>query len=196
EWGQNFKLVNQYLAKENISDCWIAPFGNGELILGYQPCRLMPGSFGWNFTEQPVDPVPPVIEGTILLSSSVLPPRGGDEYLPILQSEPVALIGGSVFVYHGRFEIPLAAALSHAIRVDRLVRLNRLEEAVADGKTAVELAPDDSRTHLALGIALARSGQKDDARLEFETTIKLAAVNPALFRPEEMRAENELQRLQ
>ena len=109
--------------------------------------------------------------------------------------EPIAQVGGSIFVYRGRFEIPLAAALSHATRADQFVRLNRFEEAVADGRKAVELAPDDSRTYLALGIALARSGQKEEARGEFETVIEKAKSNPALFRNAEVRAQQEIRRL-
>ncbi len=194
DFGQNDKLVNEYLARENISDCWFAGWGTVELMRVSQPCRLMPGSFPLGGGEQLDEPLPPVIEGTILLSVTTLPPRGGAEYLPIAQSQPIAQIGGSIFVYRGRFEVPLAAALSHAIRADRLVRLNRFEEAVADGQTAVKLAPADSRAHLSLGVALARAGQKDEARREFETVIELAKSNP-VFRNAEVRARQELSRL-
>ena len=115
--------------------------------------------------------------------------------LPIAQSKPIAQIGGSIFVYQGRFEIPLAAALSHAERANQFVRLNRFEEAVADGRKAIELAPDDSRAHFSLGIALARAGQKDEARREFETVIETAKSNPSLFRNVEVRAQQEIKRL-
>ena len=195
EWGQNMKFVNEYLARENISDCWFAQYGMTELTQISQPCRLMPGSFPGDNAEQPIEPTPPVIEGTVLLSITTLPPRGGAEYLPIAQSQPIAQIGGSIFVYRGRFEIPLAAALSHAARANQLIRFNRFEEAVADGRKAVEFAPGDSRTHLALGIVLARAGQKDEARREFETVIELAKSNPALFRNAEIRAQQEIKRL-
>ena len=196
DWGQNFKLANEYLVRENINDCWIAPFGNGELVRGYQPCRLMPGAWGWNFTEQPIEPVPPVIEGTILLSTAVAPSFNHAEYLPFANSEPVALIGGSIWVYRGRFEVPLVAALSRVGRAQHLVRLNRFEEAIDNGLTAAELAPDDPRPHLVLGTAFARAGQIEKARREYETTIRLAQSSPALFRFEEMRAQNGLRRLQ
>ena len=194
EWGQNMKLISGYIARENVKDCWFGYYGMTELVRISQPCRLMTGSFPADVAEQPIEPTPPVIEGTVLLSTSALPPRGGAEYLPIAQSEPIAQIGGSIFVYRGRFEIPLVAALSHAVRVDQLVRLNRFEEAVADGQTAVELGANDPRTHLSLGIALARSGQKDEARREFETAIELAKPNP-VFRNTEVRAQQELSRL-
>ncbi|MEP6847787.1 MAG: phospholipid carrier-dependent glycosyltransferase [Acidobacteriota bacterium] len=196
EWGQNTKLLNEYLAREKITDCWIAPYGLTDLIRVSQPCRLMPGGFPADVTDQPIDPTPSAIEGTVLLSITTLPPRGGSEYLPITRSEPIAEIGGSVFVYRGRFEIPLVAALSYVIRADQLVRLDRSEEAIADGRKAVELGPDDPRTHLSLGIALARTGQKDEARREFETVIDAAKSNPPLFRNAEVRALQEIGRFE
>jgi tetratricopeptide (TPR) repeat protein len=128
------------------------------------------------------------------LTATVLPPRGGAEYLPIVQSQPIARIGKSIFVYQGRFEVPLAAALSHAERANRLIILNRFEEAVAEGQTAVELAPTDPRTRLSLGMALIRAGQKDEARQELEKAIELAKPNP-VFRNAEVRAQQEIELL-
>ncbi len=156
----------------------------------------MPDAFRWGMSNTLDEPVPPVIEGTILLSSSILPPRETtrDEYLPFLQSEPIALIGGSVFVYRGRFEIPLASAISRTYRVGQFLRLNQVNEAVAEGRAAVELAPADPRTHLSLGLALIRAGQKDEARREFEIVIELAKPNP-VFRNAEVRALQEIERL-
>jgi tetratricopeptide (TPR) repeat protein len=195
EWGQNLKLVDEYLARENISDCWFAPFAGGELNRVQQPCRLMPGFLSWYATEQLVEPTPPVIEGTILLSVSVLPSHGVDDYLPITKSEPIALIGGSVMVYRGRFEVPLAAALSYVGRALWLIRHERLEEAVIEGRKAVELAPDDARTHYPLAVALARAGQKYEARQEFGMVIELARANPATYRNLELRAWQEIAQL-
>jgi hypothetical protein len=195
EWGQNLKLINEYLHSENINDCWFANFGGGELARRALPCRLMPGSYDWNATEEPVDPIPGVIEGTVLLSVAVLPPLGGDGYKSVIASEPVAQIGGSIFVYRGRFEVPLASALSYIARSQQLVRMNRFDEAIGDARQAINLLPDDARSHYALGVALARADQRDEARREFETTIQLAKLNPAIFRQAEMRARAELEQL-
>ncbi|HZH34719.1 MAG TPA: hypothetical protein VEX64_07760, partial [Pyrinomonadaceae bacterium] len=65
---------------------------------------------------------------------------------------------------------------------------------IGEGRKAVELGANDPRTHLALGLALARNKQKDEARREFETVIELAKPNP-VFRNAEVRALQELSRL-
>jgi 4-amino-4-deoxy-L-arabinose transferase-like glycosyltransferase len=195
ETGQSLKLVNEYLAREKIGDCWFAAFGHATLVSVTQPCRVLPS--GQRFFASPTiaEPVPPVIEGAVLLSVNELPPRGGNEYLPIAQSTPVAQIGGNVFVYRGRFEVPLAAAVSHATRAGQFTRLNRLEEAVGEGRKAVELGLDDPRPHLALGVALARAGRKDEARRELEAASRLVDSNPALFFNVGARAQQELRGL-
>ena len=192
--GQSVKLVNEYLARENISECWFAAYVHPELIHATQPCRVLPSGFRVLVSQSLIEPVPPVIEGTVLVSVNELPPRGGDEYLPIAQSEPIAFIGGNIFVYRGRFEIPLAAAISHTHRAGQFLRLNRVEEAVAEGRKAVEFGSGDPRTHLSLGLALVRAGQKDEAQRELETAIELAKPNPA-FRNAEGRARQEIERL-
>jgi 4-amino-4-deoxy-L-arabinose transferase-like glycosyltransferase len=111
EWGQNDKLVGAYLARANISDCWYAPYQYGD-VLPILPCRLMPGTFVAR--ESLAEPPPAMIEGTVLLSTTVLPPRGSNDYLPIAASKPIAQIGGSVFVYRGPFPIPLDSLGNHA----------------------------------------------------------------------------------
>jgi hypothetical protein len=192
--GQSVKLMNEYLARENITDCWFAGFVHPEMVRAIQPCRAMPSGLRILLSREVNDAVPPVIEGTVFVSVNELPPRGGDEYVPIAQSEPIGFLGGNILVYRGRFEIPLAAAISHAHRAGQFLRLNAVTEAVAEGRKAVELGANDPRTHLALGLALVRNGQKDEARREFETAVELAKPNP-VFRNQEVRARQELEKL-
>ena len=192
DFGQNNKFVKEYLAREKITACWFAPHGNIELVAAEQPCRLLPGSFGLSISDQPHEAVPPVIEGTVILTAMVFPPRGGKEYAPVTQSEPVTVIGHGVFVYRGRFEVPLVAALSRTERAYLFVRLKRLDEALTDASEAVELAPNDPRPHLAYGIALLRSGQKDAARQALVKAEEALQANPVMLRMPENRARQEL----
>lgn len=77
----------------------------------------------------------------------------------VIQGKPIAIIGGSILVYRGRFEVPLVAALSHYGRTRQLIDMIRFDEAVADGAKAVELAPDDPNARYVLRLAFIRSGQ-------------------------------------
>jgi Flp pilus assembly protein TadD len=84
--------------------------------------------------------------------------------------------------------------MSRAYRSGQFLRLNRTEEALTEGRQAVSLAGGDPRTHLALGLALMRVGQREEARKEFETTVELAKSD-SVFRNAEVRAALELERL-
>jgi hypothetical protein len=196
ETGQSMKLVSEYLSREGVQDCWIATFGpHPEMIRFVQPCRPMPsGVVRVMSSRNLIDPVPPVIEGTVLLSVRELPPAGGNEYVPIAKSDPIAFIGGNTYVYQGRFEIPLAAAISRVHRSDYFRRADQIEEAIAEAQEAVANAPDDPRPHLALGRALVRAGQKAEARQELETAVNLAKPEPR-FRNHEVWARQELERM-
>lgn len=192
--GQSMKLVDEYLAREGVRDCWITGFVHPEMFQAVQPCRPMPSGLRIVVSRNLIDPLPPVIEGTVVLSVIELPPRGGDEYVPIARSEPIAFIGGNTYVYRGRFEIPLAAAMSRVQRSGYFLRNNQVDDAIVEGREAISLGPGDPRTHLALGLALARAGQKEQARRELETAVEQAKVDPR-FRNAEVRAQLELSRL-
>lgn len=176
DWGQNLKIIDDYLKKADIHDCWLAYFGNGELARINQPCHLMPAS-GWDITEEAIQPLPPVIEGTVLLSTEVvrpLDPEVKGMFDAIAKTEPVGMLGGGILVYRGRFEVPLAAALTYVYRGSGLNRLNRIDEAIADFREAMKLAPNDPRPRSFLAGALAtRAGKTLVAR-------QGAAVNDAL----------------
>jgi tetratricopeptide (TPR) repeat protein len=192
--GQNMKLVSEYLARENVHDCWIVAFVHPEMLRSVQPCRPMPSGVRIMISRNLIDPVPPVIDGTIILSERDVPPLGGDEYVPITKSEPIAFIGGNIFVYRGRFEVPLAAAMSHVHRSGYFLRASDVDNAIAEGRQAAELGRNDPRTHLALGLALARSGQKEEARSELAKAAELANAD-VRFRNQEVRARQELERM-
>ncbi|MGI8495451.1 MAG: tetratricopeptide repeat protein, partial [Pyrinomonadaceae bacterium] len=190
DWGQNLKIVAQYIETENINDCWLASPGMGELVRSYQPCHLMPAP-GWTATEQVIEPLPPVIEGTVFLSSAVLPPQS-TVFESITKTPPITILGGSIFVYQGRFEIPLASALSYVALGSRHIRFKQFDEAIADGQKAIELAPNDPRTHLYMGNALVMIGKSEPARLEFERVLILAQTNPDLYSFEQQQASHSL----
>jgi hypothetical protein len=194
ETGQSMKLVSEYLARENVRDCWIATFVHPEMIRSLQPCRPMPSGIRIMVSRNLIDPVPRVIEGTVILSVIELPPRGGDEYLPISKSEPIAFIGGNTLVYRGRFEVPLVAAMSRVHRSGYFLRINDVEQAIGEARQAAELGPEDPRTHLALGLALARGAQKEEAKSELQKAAKLAEAD-VRFRNQEVWAKRELARL-
>ena len=191
--SQNHKLVNQYAKDNHITDCWYAPYGSPAIARAEQPCHVIPGLLSDD--GSPLDPVPPVIEGTIFVSTTAVSPRFGNTFETFRGVKPIDLIGGSVFVYRGRFDVRLAAAVSHASRAQQGLDRNQPEEAVAEARQAVSLGPEDPRNHLTLALALRSIGNTDEARDELNKTIQVTESDPAAWRREKNRAEKELQKL-
>ena len=74
------------------------------------------------------------------------------------------------------------------------MRVNDINQAISEARQAVELGPNDPRTHLAFGLSLARNGQKEVARSELNKAAELAKNDPR-FRNQGVRARQELERL-
>jgi 4-amino-4-deoxy-L-arabinose transferase-like glycosyltransferase len=177
EWEQNLFIVEDYLKRNGVKDCWAPTFRGAESVLRRSNCRLIFGAHGF-MPEVDIEPVPEVIEGTVVLSASLLPPLGGEEYAQFARLEPEAILGGSMFVFRGRFKIPVAAALNEAARSTQLGQQKRVGEALAAARAAVSLAPDDPRTRAALGIALVRAGHRVEASRELDVALRQAQADP------------------
>lgn len=180
EWEQNLLQVEEYLKREGIKDCWISNFGGAELVRRQAFCRVIYGVSG-TLPDREIEPVPQVVEGTIILSTGALPPLGGPEYAQFLNVPPVAMIGGSMLVYRGRFEIPRAAALNLAARAAQFNRQKRFHEAISTAREAVAIAPEDPRLHVVLGATLARAGRLEEADRELDAALVLAQEDTSAY---------------
>lgn len=159
EWGQSLKRVADDARERGVADrCWYAGVGAPLLHRATQPCRLLPDGYRWVVVDPAGETVPPRIEGTVYLSIRMLPPRGGGEYLPLIDSAPARVLAGTVLVFEGAFELPLVAALSHARRADALLEAGKVGEAVAEGTRALALGGDDPRVRVSLANALLHAG--------------------------------------
>src|SRR6202044_3123539 len=80
---------------------------------------------------------PPAIDGTVLISATVL---SGFEtgtgplnpYGQFQKLKPAAVIDYGVFVYEGHFEIPLAASISHTQKAQSLLAAHQLPQALEE----------------------------------------------------------------
>src|SRR6185436_15910914 len=120
----------------------------------------------------PID-VPTSIEGPVLISASNLSgvefgPGALDPYGQFKLLKPTAVIDHGVFVFDGKFDMPLAAAISKVQRARNLVEARQLEQALQEAQAAVALAPDSIQTQLAVGDILREMGQPQQARPLYE----------------------------
>ena len=105
-----------------------------------------------------------VIDGPVLISDADL--QGiefGDGSLNPYDSfrgmKPDAVIDQGVYVYNGRFAMPLASALFQAHEAEKLAAAGQVEGGLRVAESAVELAPGSAHTQGALGDLLVLAGK-------------------------------------
>jgi tetratricopeptide (TPR) repeat protein len=147
------------------------------------PCKPLPTADSlWAGEEANA---PPVVDGVVLISAGDL---SGFEFGPGLLNpyeqfkslKPKDAIDYGVFVYEGRFEIPLAASISHAQKADQLRAEKKFPEALAEAQQAVTLAPYAVRANALMGDILSDLSRGEEARKYYATALEKAkTVEPS-----------------
>ena len=179
DWAQQLKATKQYLDQRGVRDCWFVYFGEGIADYKYYgiPCKPLPTVVTLWLNEQLEVPVS--IDGPVLISAATLSgfefgPGSLNPYEQFQRLAPAAVIQHGVFVFDGRFEIPLAAALNGARKAQNLLAAQQVEAALAEAQSAVTLAPNSVDVQLTLGDVLAAMGQSAQARSVYEKALVLA----------------------
>jgi 4-amino-4-deoxy-L-arabinose transferase-like glycosyltransferase len=179
DWGQQLKDVKRYLDRNGIHDCWFIYFAGGPVDPSYYgiPCKPLP-TMDSLWLDEPAN-APPVIDGTVLVSAGDLSgfefgPGPLDPYVQFQSLKPVAVIDYGVFVYRGRFEIPLAASISHTQKAQLFFDDKKLSEALDEAQQAVALAPNAVKPNALLGDILTAMNRPAEARPYYEKALQSA----------------------
>lgn len=179
DWGQQLKSTKKYLDQRGVKDCWFVYFAQG--VVDFRDygisCKPLP-TMDMMWVNELSD-APPVIDGTVLISAGDLSgfEFGGaalNPYEQFKQLRPTAAIDYGIFVYDGHFEIPLAAAHSHAQKAETLLAAQKLPEALAEAQQAVALAPNAVKPNAVLGDVLTAMQHPQEARPYYEKALSLA----------------------
>jgi hypothetical protein len=183
DWGQGLKETASYLNDHDTGDCWIAYFGTGVPANYGIHCKPLPGFFNLLVAQY----IPsggcaakdPEVAGTLIIGANTTTgtfngPPELNPYSRFLHETPAANIGGSMLVFRGRYQLPAIAAFCHVIEAGHLLEAKQPEQADAEARAAVAMAPADAGSHLMLGDALVKLKQSDAAKAEFETALRLA----------------------
>jgi tetratricopeptide (TPR) repeat protein len=179
DWAQQLYQVKEWEDRHPGEECWFAYFASPVIdpaVYGIRCHKLPNADTGW---LGGADLIPPEINGNVLisagdlsgceLSSSQLNP-----YAAFLSRKPDEWIDYAVLVYHGKFQVHRAAAMSRVQRAYELLRAHKPEEALALAREAAEIDPDGVDAENARGNLAAHMGQKDEARAAW--TAALAAA--------------------
>jgi thioredoxin-like negative regulator of GroEL len=95
------------------------------------------------------------------------------------QRRPDAVIGNTIFVYNGTFDVHLLAAQTNAVAATNLLQLHRIPEAVELAKTAVQQAPDSVEVKVVLGQTLLAANRTAEGQEVLANAIQMAkSIHP------------------
>lgn len=178
DWGQGLPAAKRYLSSHASTPCWFAYFGTVDPARYDIPCALLTVSSTvvWGRT---LDETPPIVDGTVLVSATEMSGQawGPGELNPYEQFrnlKPVDCIAGSILVYRGTFQLPLASALSTLGKVVELANHGDYSGALARADAAEALAPQSVDVQFVRGRLLNIMGRKDEARQAFEKALNFA----------------------
>jgi tetratricopeptide (TPR) repeat protein len=152
------------------------------------PCKLMPTGLGM-ISQNSVPVLPSHVRGTVLISAvdadGVLwGPGSLNPYAQFRDAAPAELIGHSVLVYRGDFDLPMVAAESHLSQVAILLHMGRPDAAQKEVEAALAVDPQSPSIQADAGGAFLRLGKVPEARRAFAA----ATQESERLSPEESRA--------
>jgi hypothetical protein len=182
DWGQELMEVGAYLKDHHIQDCWFAySLPNLPMERYGIACKPLPTGLSlWTGIGQPI--VPAHIDGVVLvgaMDSSGTIWGGGDmnPYQRFQEGRPNAIIGSTVLVYRGSYDIPLAAAQSHYLQTGTLLREGKVPEALAEAHAGIAIAPEAAVMQVELGGVLTSLHRDAEAAVAFEEAKRLARIH-------------------
>jgi hypothetical protein len=184
DWGQQLKATKQYLDSRHVDHCWFAYFADVVVDPSYYGVHCKPLTTIASVWLLPSIDVPPTTDAPVLISAGVLSgyefgPGPLNPYDQFQRIKPTAVIEDGVFVYDGKYQIPLASARNHVTQSQLAIRSGQLERALSEAQLAVELAPDSAPAQTQLGEVLSQLKRPEEAHQAFHRALASAqSVHP------------------
>ena len=182
DWGQQLYQVKEWEDKHPGEECWFSSFVGG--IVSAQTygikCHILPNGMAALIGQPSTDLVPPVVQGSVLLSASdvaggIWPSRELNPYRRFQTLKPDEEIDYGILVYKGDIPMGDAAGMSRALLAWDKLQKQQTQEGLTLAEEAVTIAPDNLFAQWALGDAEAATGKKDAARAAYEKAIEISA---------------------
>jgi hypothetical protein len=185
DWGQQLKAVKYYLDRHPSQPCYFAYFAQGPVdFRDYGiDCHVLPtGSALWTGIDTMRFGEDPKISGTVLISDGVLAgadiPGRENPYAQFVSVRPTATIDRGVYVYRGQFTLGTVAALEHIKVAEDLAKQQKVADTIREARIAANLDPNNPKTHMILGDALAATDDARAAQAEYAAALQSSELDP------------------
>ncbi len=183
DWAQQLKEVNAWTAAHHVTDCWFAySYLGGVPAYEKTACRPLPSGLAM-IAGYPVPVVPSHLQGTLLISAAdaagvLWGPGSLNPYRQFQDGHPAELIGHSILVYRGDFDLPMVAAESHLSQMTPLLRRGQVDAALLEAEAALVIDPESPSVQAAVGGALMQMHRIPEAQRAFATATRESAGLP------------------
>ena len=181
DWAQQLKEVNAWTTAHNVKDCWFAySYLGGVPAYDKTPCKPLPTGLAM-LAQQPSAIVPPHLHGIVLVSAedaagTLWGPGSLNPYRQFQDGHPSEMIGHSILVYQGDFDVPLLAAETHLSQVPLLMRMGQPDGALEEAHAAVVLAPQSPSIEAGLGGTYLQMRRMPEAQQAFSSARRESAA--------------------
>jgi tetratricopeptide (TPR) repeat protein len=172
--------TKRYLDEHGIKNCWLVYFPEGAVDTSpYEiPCKRLPTADTLWWLNEPLD-TPASVDGPVLISDGDLEgfefgPAPLNPYEQFKRLKPDAVIQHGIYVFNGHFDIPLAAAFSHAQKAQNFLDAKNVKAALPEAQQAVTLAPEAIVPNVVLGDVLMQLKRPQEAREHYAKALTLA----------------------
>jgi tetratricopeptide (TPR) repeat protein len=108
------------------------------------------------------------------LSGQLWGPEEINPYQQFRDMTPLDCVAGSILVYRGSYQVPLASALSMLETVVGLAKRGEFDAALAKAQSAEALAPQSVDVQFVKGRVLRALGRNAEAQQAFEIALRFA----------------------
>jgi hypothetical protein len=154
DWGQGLKQLKTYLRANNTGECWFAyTIPLPDLTYYKIPCKRLPSAIAVQYDITNFPAQDRTVNGTVFVSAGEAAGQywGPDELNPyrvFWERTPDAVIGNTILVFHGSFNLPLAAAMSHVSQARSQAYQHQPMAAMEETDAAVQLAPESAEVRV------------------------------------------------
>ena len=182
DFGGALKQVKTYLDQHPNEPCWLGTTFIIDAKYYGVPCRQFGGYYS--------DPIPPRIDGLVILSSSFLSSanggRGGvlENFAHLKPKDRIA--GSAMLVYEGSFDTTLESGFSELLASRLAMAEGRFKDAMIHARRSTEITPERSDAHFQYCRALVANGMIDQAAIQCRVARTLPDEGKQeLLRPED-----------
>jgi hypothetical protein len=164
--GEGIKEVRAYVARNHSGPCWLLSAYQMNPDFYRTGCARLTSFVGGRRSPRPG--IPPILSGTVFVSSSIHSDDTG-MFTAFMRPPEDVIAGSAELVFKGDFDTRKLATQGESVAAQRSLDSGEFPDALLHARRAVDFDPTWSSVHALLCAALVANGSPPETRNECET---------------------------